>query len=220
MSRLPRGADLLLDLELDRQAVAVPAALPRHEVAGHRLEPRVDVLERARLDVVHARACRSPSAAPRRRSTRARPRAGRASGGTRRPPARTRGSAPRAPGSSPSDRPVRTPPSVPPPRLRPHDERPVPAAGTRRGPRGTTPLAAASRAATTHGRARRPPAITGGTRLRLLRSGRAPVRAAARGGCPRRGSPPGSHRPRLAPAAPIPAARSRRRLCRACYTLR
>ncbi len=50
------GGDLLLHLELDRQAVAVPAALPRHEVAGHRLEPRVDVLERARLDVVHARA--------------------------------------------------------------------------------------------------------------------------------------------------------------------
>ena len=51
---LAGGADLLLDLELDRQAVTVPPALARHEVAGHRLEPGVDVLERAGLHMVHA----------------------------------------------------------------------------------------------------------------------------------------------------------------------
>ena len=52
---LARGADLLLDLDLDRQAVAVPATLPRHPMPGHRLVPRVDVLEGARLHVVDAR---------------------------------------------------------------------------------------------------------------------------------------------------------------------
>ena len=51
---LARGTDLLLDLDLHRQAVAVPPALPRHEVAGHRLEARVHVLEGARLDVMDA----------------------------------------------------------------------------------------------------------------------------------------------------------------------
>ena len=45
-------AELLLDLELDRQAVAVPAALARHEVAAHRLEAREHVLEDAAEDVV------------------------------------------------------------------------------------------------------------------------------------------------------------------------
>src|SRR5439155_4312087 len=34
-----------LDLELDREAVAVPARLPRHVVAAHRLVPGEDVLE-------------------------------------------------------------------------------------------------------------------------------------------------------------------------------
>ena len=45
-------AELLLDLELHRQAVAVPAGLARHVVALHRLVAREDVLEHAAQDVV------------------------------------------------------------------------------------------------------------------------------------------------------------------------
>ena len=45
---------LLLDLELDRQPVAVPARLARHPVAAHRAVARVDVLEDPREDVVRA----------------------------------------------------------------------------------------------------------------------------------------------------------------------
>ena len=52
---LAGGTDLLLDLDLHRQAVAIPAAFAAHEVARHRLVARVDVLERARLDVMDAR---------------------------------------------------------------------------------------------------------------------------------------------------------------------
>ncbi len=48
--------DLLLDLELDRQTVAVPAGLARHVVAGHRLEAGVDVLEGPGLRVMDRRA--------------------------------------------------------------------------------------------------------------------------------------------------------------------
>ena len=48
-------AEPALDLELDRQAVAVPARLARHAVAAHRLVAREDVLEDARQDVVRAR---------------------------------------------------------------------------------------------------------------------------------------------------------------------
>ena len=51
---LPGRADLLLDLDLDRQAVAIPSALPFHVVARHRLESREHVLEGARLDVMDA----------------------------------------------------------------------------------------------------------------------------------------------------------------------
>src|SRR6185503_10285521 len=47
-------AQLLLDGELDRQAVAVPAALPLDEVALHGLEAWEHVLEDASLDVVGA----------------------------------------------------------------------------------------------------------------------------------------------------------------------
>ena len=43
---------LLLDLDLHRQAVAVPAGLPGDGVATHRLEPGVEVLEDPRPDVV------------------------------------------------------------------------------------------------------------------------------------------------------------------------
>jgi len=47
-------AELLLDLELDRQAVAVPARLARHPVAAHRSVAGVDVLEDAGENVVGA----------------------------------------------------------------------------------------------------------------------------------------------------------------------
>ena len=47
-------AELLLDGELDGQAVAVPAGLAGHVVAVHRPEAREDVLEDAGLDVVGA----------------------------------------------------------------------------------------------------------------------------------------------------------------------
>ena len=49
-------AETALDLQLDRQAVGVPAALARHAVAAHRLVAREEVLEDARDDVVRARA--------------------------------------------------------------------------------------------------------------------------------------------------------------------
>jgi hypothetical protein len=54
MSGLAGEAELLLDRELDRQAVAVPAGLALDVVALHRLVAREDVLEHARLDVVGA----------------------------------------------------------------------------------------------------------------------------------------------------------------------
>ena len=47
-------AEAALDLELDRQAVRVPAGLARHAVAAHRLVAREEVLEDARDDVVRA----------------------------------------------------------------------------------------------------------------------------------------------------------------------
>ena len=46
---------LLLDLDLDRQTVRVPARLPGHAIAPHRLVAREQVLDDARHDVVHAR---------------------------------------------------------------------------------------------------------------------------------------------------------------------
>src|SRR5207244_2283850 len=48
-------AELALDLELDRQPVAVPAGLARDEVAAHRPVAREDVLKDAREHVVGAR---------------------------------------------------------------------------------------------------------------------------------------------------------------------
>ena len=47
-------AELLLDLELDRQAVAVPAALAGHVAAPHGLEAGVEVLEHPGPHVVEA----------------------------------------------------------------------------------------------------------------------------------------------------------------------
>jgi hypothetical protein len=47
--------ELLLDSELDGQAVAVPASLAGDVPALHRLEPGEQVLEHARLDVVRSR---------------------------------------------------------------------------------------------------------------------------------------------------------------------
>src|SRR5439155_27012923 len=49
---LRADAELLLDGDLDRQPVAVPAALALDVVAAHRLEARIDVLEHARQDMV------------------------------------------------------------------------------------------------------------------------------------------------------------------------
>ena len=49
-------AELLLDLDLDGQAVRVPAGLAGHAVAAHGLVAGEEVLEHARHDVVHARA--------------------------------------------------------------------------------------------------------------------------------------------------------------------
>ena len=93
ISRLRRDPELLLDLELDRQPVAVPARLARDVVAAHRLVARVDVLERAREHVVRARACRSRSAGPRRSSRSARrPRGAGRAGARRRRRSRQRSS--------------------------------------------------------------------------------------------------------------------------------
>ena len=138
---LAGGADLLLHLELDRQAVAVPAALSAHEVPGHRLVARVDVLERARLHVMDARLAvgrRRPLVEEPGRARRLAPRAC-----ARRCPPRstTRGSIPRARGRTPSDRPVRS------------SSWDLPCAvvlvvrGRGTGPRGTTSLAARTAAA-------------------------------------------------------------------------
>ena len=51
---LHREAELLFDLHLDRQPVAVPSALAYDVLAPHRVEARVQVLEQAGPDVVDA----------------------------------------------------------------------------------------------------------------------------------------------------------------------
>ena len=48
-------ADLLLDLELDRKTVGIPAGLTRYHRTLHRVESRNHVLERARLDMADVR---------------------------------------------------------------------------------------------------------------------------------------------------------------------
>ena len=53
--RLAIEAEHLLDLQLDRQAVGVPAGLAQHVVALHRAVARDDVLDGARLDVADVR---------------------------------------------------------------------------------------------------------------------------------------------------------------------
>ena len=52
---LAREAELLLDLELDGEPVAVPAALARDVAPAHRVEARIEVLEHPRPDVMDAR---------------------------------------------------------------------------------------------------------------------------------------------------------------------
>src|SRR4029453_16331204 len=47
--------ELLLDLDLDGEAVRVPAGLPRHVEALHRLVPREEVLDHAAEDVAGVR---------------------------------------------------------------------------------------------------------------------------------------------------------------------
>ena len=98
-------AELLLDGQLDGEAVAVPAGLAGHVVAAHGAEAREDVLEDARLDVVGARACRSRWAGPRRTPIRGGPRT--AQGSWRRSSARARSRARRARGRA--GRPGRAP---------------------------------------------------------------------------------------------------------------
>ena len=56
MSCLLWNPELLLDLDLDREAVAVPAALAGDVAPAHGVEPGVDVLEEAGPHVVDARA--------------------------------------------------------------------------------------------------------------------------------------------------------------------
>ncbi len=92
-------AEAALDLELDGQAVRVPAGLARHAVAAHRLVAREEVLEDARDDVVRAGPAVGRRAGPRRRRRAARPRGPRGSSRRCRGPSRTRGCARPAPGS-------------------------------------------------------------------------------------------------------------------------
>ena len=99
-------AELPLDLELDRQAMAVPAALAVDLMAAHRLEAREDVLEHAAQDVVRDRAGRWRSAGPRRRRTPDSPRGAAPTRGRRRARASARGSAARARGTTERGRPT------------------------------------------------------------------------------------------------------------------
>ena len=200
---LAGGADLLLDLDLDRQAVAVPAALAADLVPGHRLVARVDVLERARLDVVDPGASVRGGRALVEDPRAARPRAGRRTARRSRPRPTSRGSPARGRGTTPSpvtgsNAPI-GPPAPPVLQLRCED-------GRRAGARGPTSLAAPSRAAAAHGPvAPVPPAITGGSRLRLpRRRGAASGRGSGRMPRGRRRRLPPS---RLARAAVRPPAR-------------
>ena len=104
--------ELLLDLELDRQPVAVPAGLARHAVAGHRPVARVDVLEDPARGRGAMPAARWPSAAPRRSSRAARPapRAGRPGARRRRAPSSARAPPPRGPERTAWGLPVEIPP--------------------------------------------------------------------------------------------------------------
>ncbi len=54
MSCFVSRPELLFDLELDRQTVAVPASLAGHVLAAHGLEAGIQVLEDAGPDVVQA----------------------------------------------------------------------------------------------------------------------------------------------------------------------
>ncbi len=100
--------ELLLDLDLDGEPMAVPSALAGDVVAAHRLEAGIEVLEHAGPDVMQARVAHSPSAAPRRRS-RARHPCGAVWSPRRRPaPANEPTCAPRARRGRGSGRPGRT----------------------------------------------------------------------------------------------------------------
>ncbi len=56
ISLLAADAELLLDLDLDRQAVRVPSRLARHAKSLHRAVAAEEILDRAREDVMDARA--------------------------------------------------------------------------------------------------------------------------------------------------------------------
>ena len=91
-------AQLLLDLQLHGQAVAVPAPLAVHQAAAHRAVAREHVLEHAAEHVVGARAPVGRRAGPRRTRTAPRPGGGGSTRGRRRARASARGSPPRARG--------------------------------------------------------------------------------------------------------------------------
>ena len=209
---LAGGPDLLLDLDLDGEPVAVPPGLAVHEVAGHRPVPRVDVLEGAGEGVADVRpgvrgrrpVVEDPLGAP--------PRAARRSGRRRRPRPRSAGCAPRARGTAPSRPPAGTGARPSPSVCLPTCETPRPRlARTRRSPRVPPRLPGASRRPAARGRDHGlplsradPPAPPASPRLGSDRgSGRMPAGRSA----------PGSHRPRLALAPRSLRARSRRRLC-------
>ena len=190
-------------------------------VSGHRLEARVDVLERARLDVVHAglavRGGRAlvedPERAHRARWSSERAKTSASFQNARMP----RSSSGKLTfGSTGSNRVISVPPS---PVRTCKTPRPI-GAGTRRGPRGTTPLAAVLDGprpliGRRHGlpRSRAGPACAYCGRGRSASgSGRGSGRMVAGG------SAPGSHRPRLALAPRSPRSCSRRRLFGRCYT--
>ena len=155
-------------------------------VPGHRLEPRVDVLERARLHVVDARLPVRRGRALVEDPGGARPRAGRSSARTRRPvlPERQDAALELREAHLGVHRlePRHLVPSSTRPDMENAPSHPMPGRGV--GPAVPPRLPPVSRPVTALGPPARSSAMTGGTRLRLLRCAghRRPFRAGARGG--------------------------------------
>ncbi len=172
------GADLLLHLELDRQAVAVPAALAHDGPAPHRLKARVHVLERAGLDVVDAGLpVGRGRALVEHPLGRARAQIGDALEDGALAPELEHALLERGQVHLRVHRPVcRHPAASRRPSSRGKRKRPVPFPGTRRVPRGTTLLGGSLAGPPAHRPRRpgagRPTAVTGGARPRLLRARR------------------------------------------------
>ena len=68
--RLGRDPELLLDLDLDRQPVRVPARLPRHVEPAHGPVPAEQILQRSREHMMNARPAVRRRRVPRRTRTR------------------------------------------------------------------------------------------------------------------------------------------------------